>query len=248
MYRIKIYCKLKNEYSNYESLLIKCLKYISKWILVLSSFIVFSCSAEKEIIDKPIVFDEQRKKLTLEYLSEHYDLLQQEPTIVPKIIVLHWTVISTLEESFNTFNPSVLPNRPDIKAASSLNVSSQFMVDRYGVIYRLLPETSMARHVIGLNHCAIGIENVGGSDDLPLTKAQLKSNIWLVNYLADKYDIDYLIGHYEYTNFESHELWLEKDQAYRTKKEDPGVDFMQKVREATQEHNFKSIPRKEMIE
>lgn len=206
--------------------------------------VVTSCVRQKEIVDKPLLFNDERKALTLEYLSEHYGLLQYEPTIVPKIIVLHWTVIPTFEESFNTFNPSVLPSRPDIKAASSLNVSSQFMVDRDGIIYRLLPETTMARHVIGLNHCAIGIENIGGSDDLPLTKAQLESNIWLVNYLSNKYEIDYLIGHYEYTNFEGHELWLEKDEGYRTKKDDPGEDFMQNVREATKKHNFKPVPRK----
>ena len=133
-------------------------------------------------------------------------------------------------------------SRGDIKSAGQLNVSSQFMVDRDGSIYRLLPETTMARHVIGLNHCAIGIENIGGTPDLPLTKAQLKSNIFLVQYLTKKYDIDYLIGHYEYTRFEDHPLWLEKDDAYRTDKTDPGEDFMKKVRAATRELNFKPIP------
>lgn len=231
---------------NYDVIRVK--NSLLKWMLILGSFILCSCSVEKEIIDKFIIFDETRKKLTLEYLSEHYGLQQDEPTIAPKIIVLHWTVIPAFEASFNTFNPSILPNRPDIKTASNLNVSAHFMVDRNGVIYRLLPEIIMARHVIGLNHCAIGIENVGGSDKLPLTKAQLKSNIWLVNYLAGKYEIEYLIGHYEYTNFEGHELWLEKDVGYRTKKEDPCEDFTNKVRKATRRHHFKSIPRKRMIE
>ena len=176
------------------------------------------------------------------YLAERYDLHQAEPTITPKMIVLHWTVIPTFAESFKTFYPSKLPNRPDIEKASALNVSSHFMVDRDGTIYQLLPETTMARHVIGLNHCAIGIENVGGTPDVPLTEAQLASNIWLVNYLSDAYDISYLIGHYEYTQFEKHELWLEKDDGYRTEKEDPGKDFMQNVRRATQHHKFKPNP------
>ncbi len=200
------------------------------------------CAAKFKIIDKPLVFDDERKQLTLAYLSDRYGLEQNDPTIIPKMIVLHWTVIPTFEESFATFNPASLPSRPDIKAASALNVSSQFMVDRDGTIYRLLPETTMARHVIGLNHCAIGIENVGGTDDLPLTEAQLESNIWLVNYLSGKYNIDYLIGHYEYTLFEDHELWLEKDDGYRTEKTDPGAGFMEKVREATQAHAFQPLP------
>jgi len=107
-----------------------------------------------------------------------------------------------------------------------------------------LPETTMARHVIGLNHCAIGVENVGGDAGQPLTKAQLKSNIWLVLYLADKYDIDYVIGHYEYTLFENHPFWLEKDSGYRTVKTDPGADFMRKVRKAVVDLNFKPLPEK----
>ncbi|MBU2946439.1 N-acetylmuramoyl-L-alanine amidase [Zobellia uliginosa] len=197
-----------------------------------------------ELIDRPIVFDENRKQLTLEYLENRYGIQQESPTIEPKMIVLHWTVIPTLEESFEAFNPSVLPNwRPDIKGVSGLNVSSQFIVDRDGAIYQLLPETTMARHVIGLNHCAIGIENVGGTDALPLTEAQLKSNIALVKYLANKYVIDYLIGHYEYTLFENHPLWLEKDKGYRTKKTDPGEDFMYKVRQATKNLNFEPLPK-----
>ena len=211
-------------------------------ILIILGVILASCTSQKEIVDKPILFDEERKAFTLDYLSDRYGLTQEEPTINPKMIVLHWTVIPTFEESFDTFYPAALPNRPDIKAASTLNVSSQFMVDRDRTIYRLLPETTMARHVIGLNHCAIGIENIGGSEDLPLTKQQVASNIWLVNYLSDKYDIDYLIGHYEYTLFEGHDLWLEKDQGYRTKKEDPGEDFIKKVRDATKKQNFKAVP------
>lgn len=206
-------------------------------------FLVSSCTTTKTIVDRPITFNEERKALTIDYLETRYGINQQNPLIQPKMIVLHWTVIPTFEKSFEAFDPSTLPNwRPDIKNVSGLNVSSHFMVDRDGTIYQLLPETTMARHVIGLNHCAIGVENVGGTDDLPLTKAQLKSNIWLVRYLKKKYKIDYLIGHYEYTLFENHPLWLEKDEGYRTTKTDPGVDFMKNVRKAVSDLGFKSLP------
>ena len=200
-----------------------------------------------KIVDKPIIFDETRKQLSLEYLKDRYGLEQSSPNIDPKMIVLHWTVIPSLEESFEAFNPPTLPNwRPDIKNVSGLNLSSQFMVDRDGTIYRLLPETTMARHVIGLNHCAIGIENVGGTEALPLTEAQLKANIELVKYLANKYAIDFVIGHYEYTNFEGHPLWLEKDKGYRTVKTDPGQDFTNKVRQAVKNLNFEPVPQKQI--
>jgi N-acetyl-anhydromuramyl-L-alanine amidase AmpD len=215
----------------------------------LLSLIIFyslaSCTTIK-IIDKPITFDQERSDLTLEYLEQHYGLKQNNPTINPKMVVVHWTVIPTLEKSFEAFDPSKLPEwRPDIANASALNVSAQFLIGQDGAIFQLLPETTMARHVIGLNHCAIGIENVGGTGDKQLTKKQLKSNIKLIRHLKKKYpDIEYVIGHFEYTYFEGHELWLEKDDGYRTEKTDPGVDFINTIRKRTSENNWKSIPQK----
>ncbi|WP_417935766.1 peptidoglycan recognition family protein [Flagellimonas allohymeniacidonis] len=204
-----------------------------------------NCGVQRTIVEKPIVFDEQRIELTKQYLSQRYNLDQGTPEIVPKMIVLHWTAIPTFEKSYEAFENSTLPNwRPDIESVSGLNVSAHFLVDQDGIIYRLMPETTMARHVIGLNHSAIGIENVGGTEGTPLTRKQLKANIWLVNYLATKYDIDHLIGHYEYTFFENHPLWLEVDDGYRTEKTDPGEDFMKKVRRATKKFNFEPLPTK----
>ncbi|MBO6589314.1 MAG: peptidoglycan recognition family protein [Allomuricauda sp.] len=204
-----------------------------------------ACSVQREIVDIPIIFDEQRMELTKEYLLNRYNLDQETPEITPKMVVLHWTAIPSLKKSFEAFNRSTLPNwRPDLENVSGLNVSSHFLVDQDGTIYRLMPETLMARHTIGLNHCAIGIENVGGTEGMPLTKAQLRSNIYLVNYLASKYDIDYVIGHQEYTLFENHPLWLEVDDGYRTEKTDPGMDFVEKVRKATKKFNFKPVPSK----
>lgn len=213
-------------------------------LLCISTLMLFACGNSKKIVDKPIIFDQERLELTKEYLATRHGLIQDDPTIVPKMIVLHWTVIPTMQQTFDVFNPSQLPSRPDLANASSLNVSSQFLVDQDGTIYRLMPETTMARHVIGLNHTAIGVENVGGTENLPLTKAQIKSNIWLVNYLSKKYPIEYLIGHYEYTNFEGHELWLETDDGYRTIKTDPGEDFMAAVKKGTHNLNLKSAPEK----
>ena len=210
-------------------------------LLVLS---LISCKGSR-IVDKPINFDQERIDLTLEYMRDRYGLEEDTPEIDPRMIVIHWTEIPTFEDSFNAFKNSKLPqSRESISSASQLNVSSHFLVDQDGTIYRLMPENIMARHVIGLNHTAIGVENVGGTPETPLTEAQVDANIWLVNYLSDKYDIDYVIGHYEYTNFENHELWLEQDSGYRTEKVDPGKDFMKKIRTATSDRNFKNVPEK----
>lgn len=214
--------------------------------LLLVSFFFNSCCSQVDIdiVDKPIIFDQQRKELTIEYKKNRYHLDEDHIEITPRMIVLHWTVIPTFEKTFAAFNPAQLPNwRPELENVSGLNVSSQFVVDRDGTIYRLMPETTMARHTIGLNYCAIGIENVGGTKELPLTEAQKESNIKLVSYLKEKYQtIDYLIGHYQYTNFEDHELWLEVNDGYRTKKNDPDEPFLETVKAATKHYNFKPTP------
>lgn len=197
---------------------------------------------EIKIIDKPIIYDSTRIKLSLQYLKERHGLIKLEPTIKPTIIVLHWTAAKTMSSTFNAFNqPKLNGDRKAIAGASNLNVSSQFLVDRNGTIYRLMPEDYFARHVIGLNYCAIGVENVG-SDDFPLTDAQLLANEQLVRYLTNKYDIKYLIGHYEYTLFKNSALWKETDPNYQTIKNDPGLSFMEKIRTKVKDLNLKSSP------
>ena len=195
------------------------------------------------VVKKPIVFDAQRHQLSLQYLQDRYGIEQKEPTIVPKVVVVHWTAIPTLDATFDAFNPAVLPGaRKEISSAGALNVSSQYLVDRDGTIYQLLSETTMARHTIGLNHVAIGIENVGNGTDLPLTNVQLVSNAAIIRYLSGKYQLEYLIGHYEYTRFERHTLWKEKDAAYRTEKTDPGEGFMRRLRALVADLNLQGPP------
>ena len=206
-----------------------------KYLVLLFALNLFAIN----IIDKPIIFEKKRIELTKEYISTHYGLEVQNIKIKPQIIVIHWTAINNFETSYNRFFKQLLPSdRPDIKKASALNVSTHFMVDRDGTIYRLMSETDMARHIIGLNYSSIGIENVGGQNNINnLTQAQLKANIELIKYLKNRYSsINYLIGHHEYKDFTSHPLWLEKDKNYRTVKYDPSDEFMQKLRA-----NFKDL-------
>lgn len=200
-----------------------------------------------QIIDKPIDFGKERVEMTKAYIKSQYGKTVSSIEIVPKIIVLHWTAEMSFEKSFNRLKPQkLLSDRKDIAAASALNVSSQFMVDRDGTIYRLMPENWMARHVIGLNYNSIGIENVGGKGDKSndLTPEQLQANIALIGYLKGKYPtIEYLIGHHEYTHMESTPLWLEKDSSYRTVKNDPGKRFMSDVRKAVEFMHLKTPPK-----
>ena len=194
--------------------------------------------------NKPVVFDAERKKLSIEYLRDRHGIIQDSATIVPKMIVLHWTAIATLEQSFDAMNPTLLPgSRKGIAGASSLNVAAQFLVDRDGMIFRQLPETAFARHVIGLNYCAIGVENVGGSNAL-LTEEQLDANEALIRYLKKKYNIEYVIGHHEYQSFIGHPLFKETDPNYLTVKSDPGDEFMIKIRERIKDLNIKGAIKK----
>lgn len=203
-----------------------------------------ACSSTKPVIvERPISFGPDREALTISYLNTRYNLDVSSAVILPRMVVLHWTAIPTLEGSLEAFQPERLPTvRGDIQGGGALNVSAHYLIDRDGTIYNLLPDTIMARHTIGLNHCAIGIENVGGTAETPLTPEQEEANTRLVRFLAKNYPIEYLIGHYEYTAFETHPLWLEKDSGYRTTKTDPGEAFMRKIRKNLKNLSFKPVP------
>ena len=196
-----------------------------------------------QLVDKPIVFDEERRQLTLDYMREHYGLAPDEPTINPTMVVVHWTAYPTFQQSFDAFYPpTLLSNRADIQHASALNVSAHYLVDRDGTVYRLMPDTLMARHVIGLNHCAIGIENVGDGQAHPLTDAQFEVNARLIEQLAAEYPIDYVIGHHEYPRFIGHPRWKEKDPTYLTEKDDPGEAFITQLRSRLSDLFLKEVP------
>ncbi len=220
-----------------------------KYFLILifigtAGLILQSCSSSLNIIDKPISFSKERIELTKEYEKNHYGIEKDNISIIPKIIVLHWTAINSLQKSFDTFNQEKLEgSRPDLANAGQVNVAIQFLVDKDGEVYRLMPETEMARHVIGINYCSIGVENVGGAKDVDdLTDDQIDSNIKLVRYLVHNYpSIEYLIGHFEYREFENHPLWKEIDSTYRTEKFDPGERFMNAVRIGVADLHLKGV-------
>ena len=221
------------------------MKYNYNRIFILATTIILSACDNITIVKKPVTFDEQRTQLSLQYLKERHGIDTDQIDISPKMIVIHYTVIPTLEGTMRAFESPTLPSsRVGISSASQLNVSAQFVVDRDGTIYQVLPnETTFARHTIGLNYAAIGIENVGDGDTNPLTAAQLNANIKLIRYLKGKYqDIEYLIGHQEYNLFRDHDLWKETDPGYRTEKSDPGIQFMENIRSDVEDLSLKGPP------
>ena len=184
----------------------------------------------------PLPNEEERKKLTLEYLHAHSEThpftgdLETDVRMKPRVIVLHWTAGPSAESTHRYFSSATLNGRKKLQGAGAVNVGSQFLIDRDGTIHQLLEETRIARHCIGLNHISIGVENVGGGKQWPLTEEQVEANILLIRYLNQKHDITHVIGHFEYRKLEGHPYFSEKDPKYRTAKSDPGADFMTKVR------------------
>lgn len=215
--------------------------------LIYAFFVLMACctkaqTSEFKIINKPIDYSSERVRLSLEYLKSHYNIVQNTVTISPKVIVLHYTAGGTVETNYKYFNKTHLESaRNVLKKQSTLNVSSQFIVDRDGTIYQLMEPNMFARHTIGLNYCAIGIENIG-SKSQPLTEKQVVANAQLIRHLTKKYSIEYLIGHSEYGIFRDSKLWKETDPDYFTAKDDPGKDFMKKVRLLVTDLHLKDKP------
>ena len=187
--------------------------------------------AEPVIIDKPIRFDAERERLTVAYRQRHQDPAARGVDIEPRVVVLHYTGGGSARATWRYFDRArIEPGRRELRRAGELNVSAHFLVDRDGTIYRLMPETRMARHCIGLNHVAIGVENVGDGAKLPLTEAQVRADAELVRYLAGRFELTHLIGHQESNAMRHHPYWREREAGYGNRKPDPGARFLRLVR------------------
>lgn len=184
------------------------------------------------IHDRPIPFDAERTRLTIAYRRLHEDPAADDVTITPRMIVVHHTTLPTLAASRQAFTATTLPAaRGELARGGAVNVSAHFLVDRDGTIHRLLPETTLARHVIGFNHVAIGIENVGGTPGTPLTEAQLAADAALIRHLRARFPaITHLVGHHETGALTDHPYRRERLSGYATVKVDPGPRFMARLR------------------
>lgn len=216
-----------------------------KNIVILFFFItIISCSSNKKIISNKenntieihniykIYPSELKLSLMSEYSQKHYGYSNYS-LVNPQIIVVHSTETRNLQIALNVFQNDYLIGRADIDSGGNVNVGTHFLIDTNGIIYASTPLEYMARHTIGLNYTAIGIENIGFAGQL--TREQLNSNIKLIKYLKNHYkSIKYVIGHYEYrdTNAAHYHLFREIDPTYRfTIKTDPGYDFMQEIKQ-----------------
>lgn len=149
------------------------------------------------IVKDYIAFGTKRRAEMAAYARLHYGT--GDITLRPKLIVLHYTATSTYASAHATFEADV-PNLGVLPGTVA-----HFVVDQDGTIYQQLPLDLMGRHAVGLNYCAIGIENVQaarGSDaeavaQILARSRQRRALVALVRWLMSRYDIPLkdVIGH-----------------------------------------------------
>jgi beta-N-acetylhexosaminidase len=147
------------------------------------------------IVQKPIPFGAKRKQETAAYARRHYGI-DSYRLRDPNVIVEHYTVTSTFQQTFNTF----APDNPDSELKELPGTCAHYVIDRDGTIYQLVPRSIMCRHTVGLNYTAIGIEHVGFSDgEILRNSKQLAASLKLTRWLRCRYGIDTknVIGHSE---------------------------------------------------
>jgi N-acetylmuramoyl-L-alanine amidase len=142
-----------------------------------------------------IPYGAARKRQMAGYSLRHYG----EDTYLlshPKVIVEHYTETATAQQAFNTFAPDI----PDSEFHELPNTCAHFLVERDGKIDQLVPLSLRCRHTVGLNWTAIGIENVGSSDQAILDDpVQMDASLRLTRWLRCRYDISLnnVVGHNE---------------------------------------------------
>jgi N-acetylmuramoyl-L-alanine amidase len=150
-----------------------------------------------KIVWDPIPFGATRKAQTVAYARRHYGSFMK-PTwrlIHPHVIVIHYTDAS-YSSTFNTFANDV----PDSELHELPATSAHFVIDTDGTIHQLVSLGTMARHTVGLNWTAFGIEHVGFSDAQVLgDRKQITASLRLVHWLRCRYGIAIknVIGHNE---------------------------------------------------
>ncbi|MEZ4402886.1 MAG: peptidoglycan recognition family protein [Kofleriaceae bacterium] len=185
------------------------------------------------IVDWPVAWTAERDRLMLAYRREHSDPAATDLTIEPRMIVLHYTAGGSAKGTHGYFDRTRLEEaRATLRKGGAANVVSHFLVDRDGTIFRLIPETRMGRHAIGVNHVAIGVENVGDEARWPLTDAQVAADVALIRDLAARYPIELVVGHHEVAALKGTPWFVERVKGYGNQKGDPGPRFMKLVRAA----------------
>jgi N-acetylmuramoyl-L-alanine amidase-like protein len=160
------------------------------------SFGATTSAATKPQIHKMLIpFPKKRKREMADYSKDHYGQHTWRLTD-PKQIVIHYAEAGSISSIYSTF----APDRPDVEFHQLPGVCAHYAVSASGGVYKFVPPTIRCRHVVGLNHVAIGVEHVGFSDqDILNRPAQLNGSLQFVQWLRCRFNIsvDNVIGHNE---------------------------------------------------
>jgi beta-N-acetylhexosaminidase len=147
------------------------------------------------IVQKPIPFGPTREAEMQAYAVKHYGI-DSWKLVHPHVIVEHYTANESFSATWNTF----ANDSPDPELHELPGDCAHFVIDKNGVIYQLVPLTTMCRHTVGLNYTAIGIEHVGTSDaEILHDPRQMAASLKLTLWLMTKFHISLgnVIGHNE---------------------------------------------------
>jgi N-acetylmuramoyl-L-alanine amidase len=183
-------------------------------LAVLAATLLAAAAPQPTIVQKPIPFPAKRKQEMAAYARRHYGI-DSYRLRDPKVIVEHYTVTDTFQQTWNTF----APDRPDAELGELPGTCSHYVIDRDGTIYQLVPRSIMCRHTVGLNYTAIGIEHVGSSDgEILRNTRQMAASLRLTRWLRCRYGIGVgnVIGHSESRSSPYHRERVErlKDQTH----------------------------------
>ena len=166
-----------------------------KTLFVLAALLLSAPPPKPPIVAKPIPFPRKRKRQMRAYAQRHYGVGSYKLED-PQVVVEHVTATDTFSAVYNTF----AGNSPDPELRELPGVCTQFVIDRDGTIYQLVPLGIMCRHTVGLNYTAIGIEHVGRTDSQVLgNRRQLRASLSLTRWLRCRFSIapKDVIGHNE---------------------------------------------------
>ena len=152
-------------------------------------------SSRPAIAKRLIPYGAKRQAQMAAYSKRHYGAGASR-LIDPKLIVIHYAEAGSLSSIYNTF----APNNPDVEYGELPGVCSHYAVGASGQIQRFVPDALRCRHVVGLNHVALGIEHVGFSDgDVLGRKRELRASLRLTQWLRCRNGIAVkrVIGHNE---------------------------------------------------
>ena len=154
-----------------------------------------SAAPKPSIRKRLIPYSKKRKRQMAAYSKRHYGRYKWRLRN-PKLIVIHYAVAGSIGAIYNTF----APNNPDPEFGELPGVCSHYAVGAGGGTVKFVPPSTRCRHVVGLNHVAIGIEHVGFSDSDVLNRpAQLNASLRLSQWLRCRFGIpvEGVIGHNE---------------------------------------------------